>query len=89
VIGGGKPCFLIASGGSFVLDSADLTNAEAAFSLPKPSAKLGTTIPFATAAVSATALAAYKALTGYKAMAIGLDGTVAWRDGTSRPQSRG
>lgn len=73
VIGGGKPCGLLASADTFAVDESKLA-ATLTHVLAKPAAL--TDLPFVAAGVRSAKITAYQALTGVKALAVALDGTV-------------
>lgn len=73
VIGGNKPCVVLAAGNTFQINSTALTDAGSyTVSLLKPAAL--TDIPFVADGVRNGPLVAYAAKAGVKAIAIGLDG---------------
>ncbi len=71
VIGGARPCALLAKAGTFAVDEEKLTPD---FVLAKPAAL--SELPFMTPAAAAAVATAYNAAPNPKALAIGLDGTV-------------
>jgi len=74
VIGGGRPCALLASGATFQIGANALAIPSSYLStLSKPAAL--TDIPFVPDSVRSGALAQYGAKAGFKAIAIGFDGT--------------
>lgn len=72
VIGGAKPCVLLATAGAFAIDETDL--AKPTFVLDAPTALAN--VPFALAVDAKIALQRYSSIGGKKAIAVSLDGLV-------------
>lgn len=75
IIGGRKPCALLALDNEFALDGSALNSSFTA-TLAKPTVL--TAIPFVPDRIRTGALVTYTAKTGFKAVAVGLDGTAAF-----------